>query len=401
MTNSFLDSLKRRSYSHAAVAAVLLFSGCATSLVSERLEDQNAAIKPADLSDFQIGKDLLFNAATKHDYPKAILSLEEAYEANPNNAEIQIALIYAYSKKSKYDEAQSLVASATALKGQLSEQDQLWLDALTAKVNRDPKLESEMWEKAVSAFPNDRWAWYELSTSYTVIDEYQSAADACVRALEIEPNPSKWEASYLYFVHSKALLRLGDAKGAIKAAEAGRTEPLASNWNLARFNLYVAKTVAGDITDYDQLETDYLAAMHRDGTHSDFLITIDTGFFFFEIGDYERAIKFMKQVHDPKPLSITYAIMAYSLTELGREEEALNLLEEARTAFPGDPDILTANAWTLYRIGDLEAAIDRSSAALAVAPKTKNHVPRIHAIIQDAIRDPDMPQVKFKPWVYF
>lgn len=400
--------MKRTNFSISArlvscCLAFLLASvlyGCNNSENTQSERQDPAGSDTTALSHLERGRDLLFNAETKDDYPKAIEYLEKAVAADPNNASAQVALVYAYTKRGKYTEAAPYLTSADALRDQLTKKDKLWLDALATRVANDHDLQSERWLKVIAEYPEDRWAWYELAVSYTVVDRYELAADACAKALAIEPDPFKWSASYIYYVHSKALYRLGDYEATIKAAEAGRSDPLPTNWNLARYNLSAARVSSGQVEDMDAFEEEYIQAMRDDGRHSDFLIDIDTGFFFFEVGEYERALKFMKIVHDPNPLAITYSIMGYSLTELGRLDEAFALLDSGLTEFPNDAEILTSKAWALYRVGQYEEAKENVVTAISVAPRKKNHFDRTLAIVDAALEDPNLQQVEFKPWVY-
>lgn len=371
-------------------STTLLLVACGNEPATDVREDAvNAA--------FERGHHILYNAKTRYEYPEAIELLEQAIIEDADDAAAHLALIYAYTKRGEYDKASIQITSVKALRDLLDEKDQLWLDALDARVADRPALECERWRDIVDLYPQDRWAWYELSASYLTIGGYQRAADAAAKALEIETNAEKWEASWIYYLQSKSLFRSGQYEAAADAAAVGREN--ASTWRSTYYRMALAQIRAGDKDVAENFVAEYREISNTEGRNDAAYTEANIALFYFELADYEKAIEHASTADELSPSAYTAWVLAYALVEDGRGQEGLTVAEAAASSFPDDNHLLTARGWALYRLGQFEAARAMLTEAESAAPRSQHYLRQMLDIVEAAISDPENSSEERIPWL--
>lgn len=366
----------------SGIASLLVVSACGSSNDSPGDAANTATQEESPSSLLQRGKTLLFNAKTRYEYPKAVELLTQAVAEDPENAEARLALVYAYAKTGKYDEAAVTIMPVRNNRDALGARDLLWLDALDAKISDQSTLEVERWLDTVEAFPNDRWAWYELATANAVIGKHSEAAAAATKALEVEPERSKWEASWIYYLQSKALFRSGQFDEAIAAGAAGRGNE--TTWRSTYYRMAMAEIAAGNQETAANFVDDYLTISNAEGRNNTSFTHTNIALFYYELGDYKQAITHAQRAVELEPASYQTWSLAYALTENGNPDEALMLIENAATDFPDDKHALVAKAWVLFRLGQLDLALESVLAAKSGLYRQNHYFNEVEKIIIDA-----------------
>lgn len=375
----FADNLRRLT---AVLAAACVMTACAAGGGPE------AASSAA--------RDALFGAQTRHEYPDAVSRLERASRDAPDDVKARIALAYGYLKLSRYDEARAAIAELETRRDRLDENDELWLSALGARVEDDTGREIAAWRRLVDTYPQERWAFYELAVALSTTEEYALAARAAERALRLEPDPAKWEASWIYYLRSKALFRAGRYGEAAAAAEAGRVNE--STWRSTYFRMALAMIATGDTEIADNFPDEYRAISQREGRNNEAYTEANLALGFYELRYYDSAIEHARRAYALEPGGYQSWALAYSLAENGQAAEALEVMERAAASFPEDAHVSAARGWTLFRLGRLEEALQAVSAAQTKAPRRIFYIERMLDTIRSAIADPDgKPQAG--PWL--
>jgi len=377
--------------------------------ISFRGEDDNGKAYDATPSDspyvldrlsgsveYHTGTDILFNTRDKADYLKAIEYLETAIEKEPENGKAHNALIYAYIKRNKYEDAAKILGAARALKPSLSTIDQYSFDALEARIVQDELSEIEAWKKVLAEAPKSRWAWWELATAYYRTEDYQAVVDAIDQALLVEPNERAWDASMLPYIHSKAHFRLGNYDAAIKTSEPGIRNESAKRPTYYRKILgLMASNQADDPTG---LFRTYFEYSKRDGKVNESFYNANIALLYFELADYENAEKHARIGYALSPGFYQTFVLGYSMTENGKADEALNFFSQEQNDFPDNLYVQSAKGWAMYRLGKYKDAKVQYLKAKALGKRKNWAVERDLKIINAALSDPTLPQVEPVRW---
>ncbi|MFK7888667.1 MAG: tetratricopeptide repeat protein [Gammaproteobacteria bacterium] len=304
----------------SVVLLATAFAGCAVTS-PQRNESSSETVS---------ARDALYNAKTRYEYPSIIEALETAAGQDPRNSATRLSLVYAFLKRGQYDKARPYVASLLRDPAGLDATERLWLDALDAQVSDRPFATIEGWHAVTQAFPTDRWAWYELATASANIEDYSGAANAAGEALRIESDPAKWEASWIYYLQSKALFRSGQVDGAIAAARAGKSN--ASTWRSTYFRMAIAQVAGGNREVADGFVQTYQDISKREGRNNAAYTAANIALFYYELGQYERAIEYAQEAYGPGGGSYPMWALSYSLVEAGRVDEALEVIARSMMA---------------------------------------------------------------------
>lgn len=348
-------------------------------------------------ADYEKAIDLLYNAATRFEYPKAIEHLEAALAAMPDNAETQLYLIYAYLKRSNFEAAS---AQAGALKnnlGVLSKNQRLWFEALYAKINDQSENEARAWEKVVAAHPQDRWAWYELSSVQSVMEDYAGAAISAEKALQVEPDASKWEASWIYYLLSKAYYRSGQVEKGIEAAQRGKDNK--TTWRSTYFRQSLAELKSGKKTDHEGIVADYIEVSSQEGRNNLTYTYANVALFYHELGDLKNAELYAQKSYNREPEAYPSWALGFAQADNGKADEALALLTKAAEASPNNNYVHAAKGWALYRLGRYDEAQASLKTALANTKRKNYSIEGLAAVIDNAITNPDAPAAPQIPWL--
>lgn len=364
------------------VLSSLLAAGCATP---ETTVDQAATLTaaPTPAATTVSARDALFSAGSRFEYPDIVSQLEEALAAAPNDAETRLALVYGYLKIGEYDKARAQVNQTQGRRDRLDQRGRLWLDAFETRINDEPRREIDAWQRVVDVSPDDRWAHYEHAVSLANVENYAGAAAAATRALRIEPDPREWEASWIYYLQSKSLARSGQHQAAVASAAAARGS--ATTWRSTFFRMALAQIAAGDTALSDTVADDYRRISSIDGRNNLSYTEANIALFFYELGDYERAVDHARRAYDLDPKGYQAWALSYNLTEMGRAEEGLEIIEKAAVEFPDDAHVLAARGWTLFRLGRMEEARQSLIAAQANSERKVFYIDRMRKTIETAL----------------
>ncbi len=384
-----------------AVSICLTLTACDDPTVSgstdsaTNLSEDNAASSAGQT--YERGRDILYNAKTRYEYPEAIKLLEKAVEEDGTNAAARFSLIYAYSKTSNFDKAAEQLVSIQTVRGELPEKDGLWLKALEAKITDDRDREVAAWQEVVETFPKDRWAWYELSSSLMAGEQYEESAQAAEQALALEPDPSKWEASWIYYLHSKALYRNGQYERAIEAAKPGQENK--TTWRSTFYRMALAEVASGRERNPGKSVNIYRQISADEGRNSESYTEANIALFYFELGDYENAVKHARMSFELSPNAYPRWALGYSLIENGNVAEALQIVEEGLESNSENTNLLAAKAWALYRLDRFEESRDTFLTAQSTSPRKQYWIERDLKIVERAIDDPDAEKAPPVPWL--
>ncbi|MEM1092211.1 MAG: tetratricopeptide repeat protein [Pseudomonadota bacterium] len=354
-------------------AAALTMAGC-----QERAEESTSAnakaVEQTSVADSAETLDsalqLLFDAPNRYAYPDAIEALERVIAANPGDPKANLMLIYALGKSGKYEEAKPYLKTAQQARNRLGARDQLWLAALTARVDDEKSEEPARWRLVVDKFPDDRWAWYELASSHLSLEQFAQSAEAASEALSLEPDPARWEASWIYYLHSKALFREGRFAEAAVAAEAGRDN--ATTWRSTYFRMAMAQAAAGQVEDVVSLVDRYREISLDEGRNNESYTEANIALFYHELGDYARAVEHARRSLELEAGAYQAWALAYCLTDNQEPLEALEVLRTAAEGFPDNPHVMASRSYALLVLGRLDEA--RASIQAAEAASARKNV---------------------------
>lgn len=345
---------------------------------------------------YEAGKRILFGAKTRFEYPKAVELLQQAVAQDSGDVSARVNLIYALLKRGQYDRAAPHIDAAKSLRATLSDREDLWLDALNYKVRDESDRQIAQWQRVVADFPEDRWAWYELASAQASIGDYENAATSAGKAAALETDPQKWEASWLYYLHSKALFRSGQYAAAVLAAAPGEATP--TTWRSGFFRKALGQIKTGQAKSED-LVKEYIAISNAEGRNNASYTQANIALFLHEAGEYDGALKAAQTAYDLEQKSYQAWALGYLLAETGKVEAAVTHMNAAAKTFPDNASVLAAQGWALYRAGAFEQA---RIAALEARRKSKRwnyQVERNLKIIQTAVDVPGAPPAPPIPWL--
>ncbi len=353
---------------------------------------------PSSVNSFHVqGRQILFHAKDRFEYPKAVELLEKAVEQDSQDAQARLALIYAYSKRSKYTEAADQIAILQKQRDALEPEDSAWFDALAARNAGNKKDEIEHWKKANTINPVNRWTWYELSSAYASAEEYDNAAKAAQQALVIEPDSTKWAASWIYYLHSKALFRNGEYDEAVKAASAGLNIP--STYRSTYFREAIAKIAADRTTPAAPLVAEYLRVSNAERQNGAHYTHVNISLFYFELGMMKQAIHHAEMALELDKSAYAYWALGYAMIENGKPAEALAIIDKAVANYPDDAMLWSAKAWAQYRMGQVSKALQSNSMAESKTVRDINILNRNRGVIKAALANPKAKPASRLKWL--
>ena len=342
------------------------------------------------------GKDILFNTRKKSEYSTAITFLEQAVDNEPQNGAAHVALIYAYVKLNKFDDAAARLEPAVALRSSLSASDKNWLDVLKARIEEDSPREIAMWKTILEAEPQNRWAWWELAAATYRTENYQGVVDAIDQAWRVEPDERAWDATMLPYIHSKAHYRLGNYDEAIKAAEPGIRN--ADTRRATYYRKILGLMASGQAEDPTDLFATYREYSKRNGTVNESFYNANLSLLYFELADYENAVKHGRIGYDLNPGFYQAFALGYAMTENGQAQEALDFYNDPKNDHPENLYIQAGKGWALYRLGRMDEAKAQYLKAKALGKRKNWAVERDFRAINAALENPDQPQVPPVRW---
>ena len=334
------------------------------------LIEQNPSAHSAAKTAISKSLGLAFSAET----PEAIAELEKASLEPDENLSARLAQFYVLTKKNKWEQAGQAQQYIEPRKAKLTPFESLWFDALSARLSDDGDKEIARWKKVLELAPNNRWAWYELATPYYRQEDYANVVRALERALAIEPDPEKWRASYIHYLHSKASFRIEDyeksSQAAIPALAYEKTR------RTAQYRKVMADMASGKLQDPYQGLKRYREFSMKDGQINEAVHNANLSLFFFELGDYNKAVEHARQSYELQKFTYSAFVLGYSLTEKGELEEAQNVLEDATSQFPKNVNLWGARGWLHYRLGEDEKALEFLMKARALSPRKHSAIER-------------------------
>lgn len=360
-------------------ALLTLIAGCTATT------PRSAEPSPA----LQAGRDLLYGADNRFEYPRAIELLEQAVGEAPGHSAARLDLAYAYLKRGRYADAEAQLAAMPADGRGLSAQQQLWANALQLKVQDRGAQEADAWARITRAHPNERWAWYEQASALAALRQFEAASAAAAAAARAEPDPKRWEASWLYYLHSKALYRNGNYEQAARAAAQGKGN--ATTWRSTYFRQAIAEIKTGAIADPEVAVAEYLRISKAEGRNTYATTYANIALFFFELGDFDAAVRYARQAVTEGDDAYPKWTLAFSLAEAG---DAWNGEQIASTALAKHPDnryLLAARGWARYRAGKCSASVEDLQGATNAGPRRNHHLEALLGHAQRCSDDPGTP----------
>ena len=348
-------------------------------------------------SNYQEGLRVLAEAKDRFDHPKAAELLEKAVTEDNANAHARFALLYAYVLFSQFAKAQDLLPQVLAVRGELEDQDALWLDALAARIDDDRDAEIAAWKTLTDAYPEDRWAWYQRGAAYLFVEQFDAVAQTTAKALELEPDPSQWSASWIYYMYSKALFRSGNYLAAVEAAKPAEETPAV--WRASYYRYALARVKSGEANKADEFAEEYRRISRREGLNSDFVTEGNLGLFFFEADDYKRAIEQFRLAMTMGESVPLYTNLGYNLVFAGELEEAPSTLEEGMAKYPKRASLQGAYGWALYKDGQLEQARDALIKARQLSKRRSFRIEKDLSTVEAALQNPNSPVPNYRPWL--
>jgi len=380
------------------VACFFISAGCQNK---EPVKDtkvlENEAIEQLSTSAFNEGHHILFNAKTRFEYPQAVELLKQAVSEDSSNTQAKLYLIYAYSKRGQYDDALEYIPAIRADIDDLSPKELIWFEALAAKIEDDIDREIAFWKEATDKFPDDRWAWYELTTAYQISGRYAESVDTAAKALEIEPSGIKWEASWIYYLYSKGFYRSGQYSKASAINVSAEHSP--TTWRSTYFRIALGQLASGETDDKDGIVEEYKRISINEGRNNTSYTEANIALFFFELGDFSNAVKHAQTAYDLEPKAYQSWTLGYSLIENGQADQGLEVMEKTLQSFPDNNFSLAAKGWALYRLGRLDEARDALLLAIDATSRKNVQLESQLKIIEAAIADPNQPPAPAIAWL--
>jgi TolB protein len=347
---------------------------------------------------YAAGKDLLQMAATRFEFPDAVALLEQAVAEDEDFAPARLWLAVGYARLAKWGQARAQIAQAEHLARGLNDGERLLLAAVGAQAVGEPTAEIAAWKNLLAHDPGDRWAWYHLAAAHMVVEDFAAAVAATDAALGLVEEPARWEASWLYYVRSKALYRVGEFEQAIAAAEPGRSTQ--TTWRSTLYRQGIAQFGAGDTAAGNESINAYIDWSRREGRISESDLAVNVGLFYYEIGDFDQAERYARRGFDGAGgASTAYWALGYTLVEAGKLAEGMALLEQGLDRHPDNADLLEAYGWGLYRQGRVETARDYLLKAKAAYGRYNHRLEAHLAAIVLAIANPDAPPAPATAWL--
>lgn len=364
---------------------------------TSQTNDQAKQTVDTNKSLLEQGREILYNAETRFEYPKAISIFENIIAIEPANAEAHFELIYAYLKQQRFNDAKPILEALLPIRNNLSVKNNLWLDAFKGSINDDNQAEILAWEKVTENYPEDRWGFYELSIAYSIFQHYEKAAEASEIALRLEPEASKWGATWIYYLYSKSLYRSGQYEKAIQAANAGKEN--ATSWRSTFFRMKLAEIKNGNLTDVQSAIDEYIAISNTEGRNNLTYTHANIALFYFELGDYQNAEKYARMSYEADQSAYQTWTLGFSLIENGKHDEALNLLSIGTEIYPNDFMVQLGKVWALYRLNRLEEARTAILKAKDISPRKHHDIEKSLETVNNAITNPEAPKASLISWL--
>ena len=153
------------------------------------------------------------NPANRFEYASIAQQLRDVLEVAPDAHDARLlrvaALIKAGDRRAAGEEMKRVVAA----RDKLDETQHLRLRVLAANLAGKPQEEIRFLTQLVDREPENRWLQYELARANADLEAYALVVQHIEQALALDNPGDRWEASWLHYLHSKALLR-GGAGGA-------------------------------------------------------------------------------------------------------------------------------------------------------------------------------------------
>jgi len=403
MADSEKENIMRREFKNTATLIPVLILAGTLSLTSCAPQKEDIASSPPSAVstingvNFTKGLRLLYNAETRFEYPKAIEHLQTASKSNPESAEIKFHLAYAYLKRSKYAETKALLESLENNDATLTNSQKLWSQAMRAKVEDQTTAEIKAWQSVLENDASDRWAWYELSSVQSTAELYADAAISAEKALEVEPDSSKWEASWIYYLLSKAYYRSGQYEAGVASAQKGKNNQ--TTWRSTYFRQSLAKLRSGQVTDHERIVKDYIDVSNTEGRNNISYTYANVALFYHELGDLDNAEMYARKAHQEDPKGYQSWALGFVLADTGKADEALELLFAAAREFPENNYVHAAKGWAEYRLGRLEDAQQSFDKAREHTKRRNYSLEGMADIIAKAAENPKLPRAPQIPWL--
>lgn len=346
---------------------------------------------------FEKGRDILYNAETRFEYPKAISIFENIISVEPEHAEAHFELIYAYLKQQRFDDARPILNALIPNRNKLTKKNNLWLEAFIHNINDNNEEEVLAWENVTEKYPEDRWGFYELSIAYSIFQNYEKAAAASEIALNLEPDSSKWSATWIYYLHSKSLYRSGQYEKAIQAANAGKENT--TSWRSTFFRMKLAEIKNRSLTNVQSAIDEYIAISNTEGRNNLTYTHANIALFYFELGDYQNAEKYARMSYEADQSAYQTWTLGFSLVENGKHDEAFNLLSEGTEIHSKDFMVQLGKGWALYRLNRFEEARTAILKAKEISPRKHHDVEKSLEIVNNAIANPEATKAPSIPWL--
>ncbi|MEM6683732.1 MAG: tetratricopeptide repeat protein, partial [Pseudomonadota bacterium] len=234
-----------------------------------------------------------------------------------------------------------------------------------------------------SRAPHDRWAWYDLASAYANLGRYDDVAKAARRALEIEPDPAQWSASWIYYLYAKALYRTGQYAQAAEVAKLGEVN--ASTWRSTFFRMALGQAKADADTDVSALVDEYIRISEAEGRNDEAYTAANIALFYFELGDYAKAAQNAQKSWDLKPQAYPFWVLVYSLAEAGKTSEALAFVNENGAQFDTHAFPQAAIGWARYRAGQVQAAQASYMRATSLLKRRNYQIETQRAVVDAAV----------------
>ena len=304
---------------------------------------------------------LLQNMARCHlqlDYPELAREELERALTLEDNPDTRLALARLFLQLSLREGAVAQLEQLTGTDRNLSEAWRM-LGELYRKEENWPKAEG-CFAQLVKLEPENADAWFRLGSSRRHLRQFEEALQSYRVAIRIKPDHSR--AFYgVAAIHEER----GDAPEAIRMLKQAIVgdEPMEKSFNL----LAALYEKEGRTRDAVSVYQEAVALFPEDG-----LLQANLGSAQLLAGFYDRAVKPLKtaiRLGENEPAIYTQCVKA--LFELKHFHEAVRLLREANTAWPGNTGLLYLSARAKARCNDAEGAITDLESAVALDPELR------------------------------
>lgn len=346
-------------------------------------------------AEFEAGRFLLLGMRNKADYERSIKLLEAAVENNPEHAAANLYLAYALGQQVRFGEAAPYLAAARSASGDLTDHERLLLQVVAARAAGSFAAEVSAVEALVAAYPEDRWAWYERMLTYYRAEDYEPTLDSIGRALELEPDPAKWAGTVLFFVHPKALSRLGRHEEAIAASRAGLAFP--ERRRAVQFRQAIDRIALGG--DVDEALESYAKAMRETESYDEGLYHTNSAVLLYEAGRIDAAVEQAREGYRLTSSAYSAVVLGYFLAETGKSNEAAPILAGQLAASPDNVPLLMAAGWTDYRLGEPASALSHLQRAQKLIGRHDHTLVEHLRVVAEVNANPDTPQVARLRWL--